>query len=201
MCGGGGGGDGGYAASEAERQAKIKEGYNKIQDIFSGFDDNFYNNRATAYTNYAKPQLDDQYSKAIENLTYALARNNRLDSSVAGEQQAELQKQYDDAMTNLTSSGLDYANSSRDAVNQARTNLVTINNSVADPDQIAAESATTAAGLKAADAYDPIGTFFTNIGETLATQGDLERRQNARFNTGLFTPSATSGSGSARYVS
>lgn len=200
MCGGGGGGgDGGAAQREAERQARITEGYNKIQEVFSGFDDDFYNARGKSYVDYAKPQVDDQYSEAVKALTYALARNNRLDSSTAGDQKAKLQKQYDKAMTDTTSKGMDVTNSTRDAVDSARTNLVQINSNLADPNVIAAQAQSAAEGLSAAKSFDPLAPLFVNVGEALATQADLERRQNARYNTGLFTPSAAS-SGSVRYT-
>lgn len=200
MCGGGGGGgDGGAAQREAERQARITEGYNKIQGVFSGFDDDFYNARGKSYVDYAKPQVDDQYSEAVKALTYALARNNRLDSSTAGDQKAKLQKQYDKAMTDTTSKGMDVTNSTRDAVDSARTNLVQINSNLADPNVISAQAQSAAEGLSAAKSFDPLAPLFTNVGEALATQADLERRQNSRYNTGLFTPPAAS-SGSVRYT-
>ncbi len=198
MCGGGGGGgDGGAAAREAQRQADITAGYNQIQQIFGGFNDDFYNNRSQSYVDYATPQLDQQYSDAQKALEFALARNGRLDSSVAGEQRAKLLEDFNKQKTAVADRGLQYANTARSNVEGSRADLVSLNSNLANPNQIAAEAQSRLAGLQAAPAYDPLAPLFTNVGEALGTQADLERRSTARYNSGLFTPSAvSSGAGS-----
>lgn len=129
----------------------------------------------------------------MEQLIFALARNGRLDSSVAAEQKADLAKQYDTQRTGIADRGLSYANNARDAVNQSKSNLISINSNIADPNAITQQAQNAVLGLQAADTYDPLGPLFANVGEGLGTQADLERRSNARYNTGLFTPAAVSG--------
>lgn len=187
------GGDGGAAEREAQRQANIQAGYNQIKSIFGGFDDDFYNQRSTAYNEYAMPQLDEQYAKAVEDLTFSLARNGRLDSSTAATQRADLQKKYDQQRTALTDRGLQYSNDARTAVERSRADLVSLNSNLANPNQIASEAQGRLAGLQAMPAFEPLAPLFVNVGEALGTQADLERRSSARYNTGLFTPSPTSG--------
>lgn len=199
MCiGGGGGGDGGAAQREADRQAKIDQGYQQIQQIFGGFNDDFYNQRGTDYTNYATPQLDDQYAQAVKRLQFALARNGRLNSSTAGDQQALLLKDYNQQKTNIADRGIQYANQARDSVEGSRSNLVALNSNLADPNQISVEAQNRLAGLQASPAFDPLGPLFANVGDSLASQADLERRGQSRYNTGIFTPPATGSRGSQR---
>lgn len=280
MCtggGGGAGGDGGAAQREAERQAKIDQGYQQIQRIFGGyksgtgdvsnytagqqyytadgtpvtyatqqvprqtngkdlpnagfdtvggyndasgnftnlgdsklfsgvtdtpgFDDSFYNARAKSYTDYATPQLDQQYADAVKQLTFALSRNNRLDSSVAGEQRSKLLRDYNTQKTAVADRGIQYGNQARQSVESSRADLVNLNNNTANPNQVAIEAQNRLAGLQAAPAFDPLGPLFANTGDALGTQADLERRSNARYNTGLFTPAAvSSGQGSGRTI-
>lgn len=201
MCRSSGGGDGGAAQREAERQARITEGYNQIQTIFGGFNDDFYNQRGQSYVNYANPQLEDQYSKAVEALTFALARNGRLDSSTAGDRRAKLQQDYEKQKTAIADRGLQYSNDARRSVEGSRADLVSLNSNLANPTQVASEAQGRLAGLQASPAFDPLGPLFVNVGETLGTQADLERRSNARYNTGLFTPPAvSSGQGSGRNI-
>ena len=201
MCGGGGGGgDGGAAAREAARQSKITQGLDQINTIFGGFDDDFYDQRGQAYVDYATPQLEDQYSKAVEQLTFALARNGRLDSSVAGEQRADLLQDYNLQKTSLQDKGLDFANRARSNVEGSRADLVSLNSNLANPNQIAAEANNRLAGLQAADSFEPLAPLFVNAGEALATQADVERRGTARYNSGLFTPSAVGGGESSQKV-
>lgn len=165
----------------------------------SGFNDDFYNQRATDYVNYATPQLEDQYSKAVKQLTYALAQSGRLNSSTRATQFADLQKQYDMQKTSIADKGRQYANDARSAVDRSRADLVSMNASLADPAQIANEAQTRMAALQAAPSFDALAPLFTNVGEGLATQADLERRNSSRYNTGLFTPSANS-AGSSRVI-
>lgn len=203
MCkGGGGGGDGGAAKREQERQQRISKGYRQIQSIFGGFDDAFYDDRAQSYTDYASPQLEDQYLKAQEALQFALARNGRLDSSTAAEQMADLEQKYGIQKTSIADRALGYANSARDAVNQSKSNLISINSNIADPSAITQQAQNAIVGLQAADTYEPLAPLFVNVGENLGTQAELERRSAAKYNSGLFTPSAVSkGQGSGRYIS
>lgn len=202
MCGGGGGGGSGDAEKkEAQRQARIRSGLEQINSIFGGFDDSFYQGRADEFTDFAKPQLDDQFADAQEDLTFALARNNRLDSSVAAEQRADLNDKFNLERINLEDQANKVGTDSRNAVEGSRADLVALNSSVADPNQIALQANNRMAGLTASEAFNPLGPLFTNVGDTLGSQAELERRGNARFNTGLFTPSATSGgTGSGKVI-
>lgn len=203
MCGGGGGGggDGGAAAREAERQAKVTEGYNTIQKIFGGFDDAFYDKRGQDYVDYATPQLDNQYAEAVKQLQFSLSRNGRLDSSVAGEQQAKLLKDYNLQKTNIADKGIQYSNEARQSVEGSRSDLTNLNSNVANPQQIAQEAQNRLGGLQASQAFSPLAPLFVNTGEALGTQAELERRSNAKYNTGLFTPTAVSrGEGSGRIL-
>jgi len=240
MCGGGGGGDGGAGKREAQRQAKISQGYEEIKRIFDGytkginsvtapvvgqqyyladgtpitadntnmgqeffsgvesspgFDNNFYNSRETAYKNFALPQMEDQYTKAQQQLMYALARTGRLQSSTRGTKFADLQKEYDINKTNIADKARQYAGDARSNVERARSDLVALNNSVADPNAIAAQAAMSSQSLSTMPAFDPMAPLFQNVTEGIATQADLERRNAARYNTGLFTPSLNKGSG------
>lgn len=201
MCKSKGGGDGGAADREAARQANIKAGYDQIQTIFGGFNDDFYNQRSTAYQEFAQPQLDQQYEEAVKQLTFALSRNGRLDSSAAGEQKAKLQKDYDQQKTSLSDKGLQFSNDARSSVERARGDLVSLNSNLANPATIANEAQGRLAGLQAMPSFEPLAPLFVNVGEGLATQADLERRSSAKYNTGLFTPPATSsGASSGKYI-
>lgn len=201
MCGGGGGGgDGGAAEREAQRQRNITSGLNQINSIFGGFDDNFYDQRGQAYVDYATPQLEDQYSKAVENLTFALARNGRLDSSTAADQRSDLLRDYNLQKLAIQDKANDYSNRARSNVESSRSDLISLNSNLANPTQIAAEANARLAGLQAADSYTPLAPLFVNVGEALGTQAEVERRGQARYDTGLFTPAAVGSGESSKKV-
>jgi hypothetical protein len=165
----------------------------------TGFDDNFYNKRQQDYVDYAMPQLEDQYTQAVKKLTFMLAQSGRLNSSTRGNRFAELQKDYDMQKTGVIDEGRRYANDARSGVERARGDLVALNASLADPATVAAEAQNRLSSLQQAPAFDALAPLFTNAGEGLATQADLERRQSSRYNTGLFTPAA-SGRGRSREI-
>lgn len=160
-----------------------------------GFDEGFYNQRATDYTNFAMPQLEDQYKDAQEQLLFALARTGRLQSSTRGTKSADLQKDYDIQKTNVADKANQYAGDARSAVERSRADLVAMNNAIADPAAMAQQSALSASALRSAPAFDPMAPLFQNVTEGIATQADLERRNQARFNTGMFTPALNKGAG------
>lgn len=193
------GGDGGAAAARAAeeaRQGRIREGLNKINTTFNNtFNPDFYSDREQSYMDYATPQLEDQYDQAVKGLTLALARSGRLQSSTRGEKFADLQKEYDLARTNIADRARGYSNQARSSVEAARSDLVSQNSALANPSAIATQAINRADALSAKPTFEPLGAFFQNVTQGLATQADLERRGLSRYNTGLFLPAGASDSG------
>ena len=173
------------------------------QDLFSGvesvqgFDDDFYNQRSQDYVDYATPQLNNQYEDANKQLTFALSRNGTLDSSSAVDQRSNLLEDYNTQKTQIADQGLGYANDARSSVAGARSDLVALNASLADPTAIANEAQNRLSSLQQKQSFTPLAPLFQNVGEGLATQADLERRGTATYNTGLFN---TGSSGSGRII-
>lgn len=195
MCGGGS--DGGAAKEakrqreeaekkEADRLARIETGKANIEKTFAPFNDAFYQNRAQAYIDYAKPQLEDEYKRAARDLTYALARQRIQSSSEAVDRGTELDKRNQLALATIGEQGKSYANQARQAVEAARGDLLSLNSSSADPTLVSANAIGRAGTLSAMPAFNSIGTLLGDITAGLATQASLERRGMARYNTGLF---------------
>lgn len=181
MCTGGGGGDGGAAqarADEAARQARIKQGVSSIDKNFSGFDDGFYANRARAYTNFANPQLADQYARTQQNLTYNLARQGLTASSEASRNAGELQRQYNDNRAMIAAKGMDAANDARQQIEQNRSELISQLNATGDPATAANSALNRAAVLSQQQSFSPLGQLFANTTGLLgnaATAGMYDR--------------------------
>ena len=181
MCIGGGGGDGGAAqarADEAARQARIKQGTQSIDKSFSGFDDNFYKGRERAYVDYARPQLNDQYTRTQQNLAYNLARQGLSASSEAARNAGELQRQYNDNAALIAGQGMDAANEARNQVEQNRSELLAQLNATSDPAAAAASAVNRANVLAAQRSFSPLGQLFANTTGLLgnaATAGYYDR--------------------------
>lgn len=159
------------------RAAAIATGKQNIDSAFGGFNDDFFNGLAKNYTDYAQPQLDDQYTQAKKNITYALARNGTTNSSIAGDEFGTLAKQYATNETGVAGTGANYANSARQSVAADKNDVTNqlIQSGDADAANISALSA--AKVLAVPPTFSPLGTLFTNV-SAVAAQNKLASDSN-----------------------
>lgn len=165
--------------------------YTKGPDRPGQFTDSFFKDRRDAYTGYATPQLEDQYGKAGKELTFSLARGNMLDSSVRGEKMSELQKLYDIQKQQVADKALSYETSSRNAVEDARQNLISMLNVTGDAEGAASSALARSEALSAPTEYSPLGQLFSDFTNTLGVQAAQERSYAAggpkpAYSTSLF---------------
>ncbi len=184
-------------AEEAARQAQIEKGMGKINNTFSQFNPAFYSGLAQSYVDYARPQLDDQYGDASEQLTYALTRSGSLDSSSRVNQESELRQDYNTQLQNIADQGQQYATDAEKSVESARTSLVNTLNATGDAKAASQGALAQADILSQPPAYSPLGQLFTDFTATLEQQAALERAFAATggaiaptYSTGLFGPSS-----------
>lgn len=181
-------------AEEQQRQAKIREGTGQIDTIFGqNFSDKFYGGRRKSYLDYATPQVEDQYGKAREELTFALARGGNLDSSVRAQKEGDLQKLYDQRKREISDQGVAYESDARNSVEDARADLIRTLSATGDADAAAKNAVNRSVALSKPPAYSPLAGLFADFTATLGTQAAMERAEamsggayKARFNTGLF---------------
>jgi hypothetical protein len=203
----GGGGDGGAAntarQAELQRETNINNGINArggINDIFGQFNDAFYNKRRDSYLDYANPQLSDQYADAHKQLTYALDRNGTLDSTARTGQEANLSKLYGAGKTGISNQALDYENSARNNISNAKSDLVNELVSTGDNVQVSNDASSRAIAASQPDVYSPVSNVFSAFTGALGQQAAIEQAnayggtgvglpQIGRFNIGLYGPS------------
>lgn len=199
----GGKDDGGAAQFRAEQEARerrITQGAGSINSSFdSQFNDDFYGGIKNAFLEYANPQLEQQLEQQKRDLAFALARSGTSQSAEAARRKSMLDEQTQLAQTQLADKAMGYANNQRDAVENARSALLSQNTASADPAAAAAQAASRAAALSQMPEFSSLGVLFQNITDGLATQADLERRGDARYNTGIFSSDPTS-NGSGRVI-
>lgn len=124
------------ASDEAAREGRINTGMSQINNMFSSYDDSYYGNLGTQYSNYFTPQVDSQYSDAKNKLLYAQANQGTVGSSAAQFANDQLAKEYAQDQTNVASGANDYENSAKADVAGVRSNLVAQLQSSADPSSI-----------------------------------------------------------------
>lgn len=196
MCMGGGGGDGGAAErqrkEEEERQARIRSGNEEIDSVFGKFNDDFYSNQTQNYLDYATPQLTDQFNDAAKELTLSLANAGLLNSSIAAQKRAKLDKDLKLKQRMVADKGNEYSLNSRKSIDAARSDLQSQNMNLANPTLIAQNAANRAQSLNQLPAYQPLVELFADATDGISSQAALERRGQSRYDTGLFSPKSTS---------
>ena len=132
MCGSkGGGGDGGAAAREAERQARIAAGTEAVNKIFGSGNDEAKAQRESIYStvggdtrNYYTQQLEEDRAAARRALDFQKARQGIAGSSQGIDLDTEFQKRYDRGLLEIGSKADSAASGMRTADEQARLSLV-----------------------------------------------------------------------------
>lgn len=183
--------------AKKEFREALKNGLFSGTEQRTGFNDDFFSGLSQSFIDYARPQLDDQFGKAREQLTFSLARNGTLDSSMRGEQNADLQRDYDTNLQDITDKGRQYATDARTNVERARADLIGMLQATGDAAGATNAALSRASILSQPPAYSPLGQLFTDVTSGLATQAAFERAEAlggyprgsvARYNTGLFSP-------------
>jgi hypothetical protein len=191
---------GGYSGSYGSTGLTPEQQFAKMRaegKLFSGtektaaFDDAFFKGRRDAFTNFATPQLEDQYGKTQRELIFSLDRSGNLDSSARGEKMSDLQQMYDIQKQGVADKALSYETTARNSVEDARANLIATLNATGDAEGAAKSALARSQALSAPPAYDPLGQLFTDFTNTLGIQAAQERSYAAggpkpAYSTGLF---------------
>jgi len=158
-------------AAEERRQANIMAGQGEIANAFGQFNDDFYNQRAQSYLDFANPQLERQYQDQQRSLVAALTRSGNLNSSTRAELMGKLQREYDEGKLQLANSARTYADQARAATDAARARLTESNASLADPGAVRTAAQAEASGLSINPNYQNLGTLLSNLSGTVKPGG------------------------------
>lgn len=179
-------------------QDMLKEGLYSGVEQKGGFDDNFFSGIRKSFVDFAKPQVDDQFRKAGAQSTFGLARSGLLDSSVRGEQNAELQKQYDINLQDINDKARGYETESRNNVERTRADLISMLQATGDATGAANAALTRASTLATPPSYSPLGQLFQDstamIGQQLAQERAFALGLAPRPRDSVRAPGQTGGS-------
>lgn len=176
---------------EAQRQAAITEGRQKIDTAFSQFNDPYYQGVQDAYLGYYQPQLEDQYAKARRQLTLALSRSGNLNASAGARQIGDLTKAYEQNRALIGNQALQAGQKARADVASNKSELYSQLSASADPAAAAATAIARADALSQPASYSPLGDLFASFVNTAAQGVAAEKAGYPGFNTGIFSPKST----------
>jgi hypothetical protein len=157
------------AAAEAKRKKDILAGREAIDTNFAQFDDPYFNQIGDAYKGYYNPQLDDQYSKARDQLVYRFSRQGIGQSQAAVDTQGDARTEYDRQRSLIGSKAQDAVGSAKSDVERNRGDLYTLNQAAADPEAVASMSASRAASIQPAQNLSPMENVFSSFLNSPAT--------------------------------
>jgi hypothetical protein len=184
--------------AEERRQQNISQGQQEISSAFGQFDDNFFNQRAQSFTDFAMPQLDRQYQDQMRQLTAALARSGNLNSSVRGDLMGQLQREYDTGKLSLADQARGFADQARTGVSAAQARLMESNAKLADPGTIRNSAMAEAQGFMANPQFQNLGQMLSNLSANVGPAGS--RQANQGFTGGVQLFNRGGGSASGRLV-
>lgn len=159
------------AAREREeaRQARIKTGLTNIDQTFAGFDDNFYGGRKSAFLNFYQPQIEDQFKDARDQLTFGLARNGILNSTMAADSSGKLSKDYATNWASIVSKADADVNALKSNVANEKSALTAQLNATADADRVTNDAlGRTQQMFETRPDYNPLGDIFSGVGDAFA---------------------------------
>ncbi len=169
------------AKQEQERQDRIKTGMSSINDAFAGYDDNFYNQRAQAYQNFALPELSQQYQQNRNQLVFNLANRGLLRSSAADKQWNTLGRTMAQGRQGIVDAGIAQSQQLRRDVENQKDSLIGNLYQSADPAQAAEAATRTAASFAAPSTFAPLGNAFGNIAQQYYLSQLINKNQPNTF--------------------
>jgi hypothetical protein len=183
---------------EAERQSRIQQGQSAIDNAFSNYNDDFYNQYQQDYLGYYKPQLEDQYADARKRLTLQLAKSGNLTSSTGANQFADLSKYYNTQQTGITNQALEAMKRFQGDVDSRKSSLYAENRASADPGNSASLAASAAQALQPSQPTQPLANTFADFFNNLGNSAAIYNQRNGALNQGSGVQNFNKG-GSSSY--
>jgi hypothetical protein len=151
------------AKLEEQRQKRIQQGTNEINQIFGRYDQGFFDQRAKAYQDYAMPQLAQQYGQTRDQIAFNLANRGLSKSSAANKQWSDLFRNMQSAKQGIVDTGRGQAMDLRRQLDTAKGTLLNQLYQSADPAQAAQQAVSTAASFSAPSSFAPIANQFSGL--------------------------------------
>jgi hypothetical protein len=141
---------------------------------FEGYTDKFYNEREKAYTDFAMPQVAQQYRDAKAATLYGLANRGQIGSSLDTKAQSNLERTSAGARQAVVDNAIDQSSKLRmDLENARQAQLQQLYQST-DPSKAVASAIATSQNFRRPSSFAPIINAFANIANTYATNQAIQ---------------------------
>lgn len=130
---------------------------------FKGYQPEFFQAREKAYTDFALPQLADQYQNARENSIYGLSNVGLSGSSVDTKQKFKLEKAMNSGRQNVAEEGINQSNRLKDQVEQSRQQAIQQLYQTGDPSQALKTAINTSASFERPGGFNQLANGFGDV--------------------------------------
>lgn len=130
---------------------------------FKGYQPEFYQAREKAYTDFALPQLADQYQSARDNTTFGLSNVGLSGSSVGEKARFKLEKAMSTSRQNVAEEGINQSNKLRDQVEQSRQQAIQQLYQTGDPTQALKTAINTSASFERPGGFNQLANGFGDV--------------------------------------
>lgn len=130
---------------------------------FSGYNDNFFNQRAQAYEDYALPQLGQQYQQTKNALQFNLSNRGLLGGSVANQENSDLNLSLGQQKQGIADQGQAQAQQLRSDVQNSKLQAISQLYQTASPAQAQSSALADASRLSAPSSFAPLANGFANL--------------------------------------
>lgn len=155
-------------ASEEQRAARVRDTSAEVNKTFDErFGPNYYEGLGTAFKDYYKPQINDQFTKAQRAVQLRYADN--ADSSAANRTFGDLYAERIRKDQDVESGALDAKNQAKQDVENKRGNLISLAEAGQSLENTAAQARAAATSNIGQQPFSPIGDIFSKYTNTLAT--------------------------------
>lgn len=201
------GGDGGAGkearrarAEEQARQERIREGTAKTRNDFAHtFDKKYYDDLVQKVKNFYTPEATKQFEAARLAMESGLMRAGLFDSYAAAKKEKEATTAQLDAATAVEQRALGMKNQRVQDVEFAQNNVLNQLNATGDAGAAFANASSAIKANYDAPALPMLGQVVTDLSAGLATQADMERNNQNRYNVFGRIP-GWGGGGGSRYT-
>jgi multidrug efflux pump subunit AcrA (membrane-fusion protein) len=185
---------------ENARQGRASEATQGVNDIFSSFDDSFFDRVKGEYTAAYKPKMTENYDSAYKALMFALGRKGGIKSSSGQQRIGQMRGMLDTAESTLGDKASEYASGIRKGIDSERAGLlgrVSAAGGSMFPDEARTLATDRTNFLKTPEyymsgvrsqpeSYSPVGDLFSTLGGDLSGAASTERDLNSRNRSSSF---------------
>lgn len=154
---------------------------------FAGYNDNFFNQRANAYEDYALPQLGQQYQTTKNALNYNLANRGLMGGSVANQENNDLNLTMGQQKQSIADQGLQQAQQLRSDVQNSKLQAISQLYQTANPAQAQQSALADASKFSAPSSFAPLANGFANLVNQYSMNQQIAGYQQ-QPNYGTYSP-------------